>query len=103
MPLARRAQNRRRSLSAPVVATNVRRIAPILTCAEKREPALSPRPQDLVQPFPGAIDAPGSEVMVEGLPGREVVWEQASHRATMFAPLFQTFSQAVPRGGQSAG
>ena len=31
-------RNRRRSLSAPVVATNVRRIAPILTCAESPSP-----------------------------------------------------------------
>ncbi len=32
-----------------------------------------PLAQGGVQPFPGAVDAPRSEVMVDGLPGREVV------------------------------
>jgi hypothetical protein len=35
-----------------------------------------------VDPLPGAVDAPGPEVMVDGLPGRELVREQAPGTAT---------------------
>src|SRR3712207_2743617 len=35
-----------------------------------------PLAQGSVHPFPGAVDAPSSEVVVNGLPGREVVWQQ---------------------------
>jgi hypothetical protein len=35
-----------------------------------------------VQPLPGTVDAPSSEVMVDGLPGRKVVRQQAPGTAT---------------------
>ena len=36
-----------------------------------------------MQLLPGAVDASGSEVVVDGFPGREVVQEQAPGAATL--------------------
>src|SRR5215208_2763363 len=41
-----------------------------------------PLAQGGVQPLPGAVDAPSSEVMVDGLPGREFMRQQAPSTAT---------------------
>jgi hypothetical protein len=35
-----------------------------------------------VHPLPGAVDAPSSEVVKDGLPRREVVWKEAPRTAT---------------------
>jgi hypothetical protein len=38
--------------------------------------------QGSVQPLPGAIDAPDPEVVVDGLPRRELMWQQAPSTTT---------------------
>src|SRR5215203_3201235 len=38
--------------------------------------------QGIMQPLPGTIDAPNPEVMMDGLPRRELVWQQTPSTAT---------------------
>jgi hypothetical protein len=38
--------------------------------------------QGSVQPLPGTIDAPSSEVVVDGFPRRKLMWQQALSTAT---------------------
>src|SRR5829696_2327785 len=63
------------------------------------EPDPHPPTKRLVQPLPGAVDAPEAEVVVDGLPGREVVREQPPGAAAAH-DVAKTASR-ISRGGWS--
>src|SRR5215217_2949693 len=55
-------------------------------CARLRVPLQThshPLAQGIVHPLPGTIQAPRSKVVVDGLPWREVVWEQSPGTAAL--------------------
>jgi hypothetical protein len=61
------------------------RLAIYYACAGLRVPLNThshPLAQGLVHPFPGSIQAPGSEVVVNGLPGWELMRQKAPLAAT---------------------
>src|SRR5215212_1174432 len=63
-----------------------------------------PFAQSAVQPFPGALDPPSSEVMVDGFPGRKVVrkWTPGASAADCVEDGVKDLAQGVhpgPPGG----